>query len=544
MENEQSKEMGQFEEITNIIPEKEDETIVDENKLSKEQNKENNNLNRDENKNFISKSNLNSEVNSDFKKNYSNKSAAKTILEGEKEKYENKNGFNNKSKSQEINDEKIGNNILLNIKNDNDEDKNYNNNCKITNNHINVNINKREEIKDKNNRYSIEDSKKDNENELFLKNNKNNIEENNQINYLEKENTIQLNQMKKSFNDYFVDDPEIKIMRLSDMDNNSYLNSVLRCLLNIEELKYYFLDEDETKIIYNKIYEKRLSFAIHRLFVHVYTDQINQIYELDKIKNVLEEKSPYFKQNSEMNPNICLNFILYQLDYELNLKKDNNSFLKVNQYSEKEVIDTGRKNCIQNNDSIISKTFSWHELNKAHCKNCKQIKYKFQSYTTFDLDIHNFYKERRRNRISIYDCLEFFISKKTKSKVYCDSCEAFIEVENSKSIIGVPKNLIFIIDRGDFDEKLMNINFLLDSEIDIQAYCEEIQTYTKYELNGIVSIFNEKYISLVKNDEDSWLLFDDSKIQMIENNFALNENDNSNIKHIPCILFYKLLNNQ
>ena len=343
---------------------------------------------------------------------------------------------------------------------------------------------------------------------------------------------------------YFVDDPEIKIMRLSDMDNNSYLNSVLRCLLNIEELKYYFLDEDETKIIYNKIDEKRLSFAIHRLFVHVYTDQINQIYKLDKIKKVLEEKSPYFNQNSEMNPNICLNFILYQLDYELNLKKDNNSFLKVNQYSEKEVIDKGRKNYIQNNDSIISKTFSWHELNKARCKNCKQIKYKFQSYTTFDLDIHNFYKERRRNRISIYDCLEFFISKKTKSKVYCDSCEAFTKVENSKSIIGVPKNLIFIIDRGDLDEKLMNINFLLDSEIDIQPYCEEIQTSTKYELNGIVSIFNEKYISLVKNDEDSWLLFDDSKIQMIENNFALNENDNSNIKHIPCILFYKLLSNQ
>ena len=165
----------------------------------------------------------------------------------------------------------------------------------------------------------------------------------------------------------------------------------------------------------------------------------------------------------------------------------------------------------------------------------------FKSFFTFDLDISNFYEERKRNRISIYDCLEFAISKKTLEKFYCESCDALSKGKISKSIINKPKNFVFIIDRGNFEEKLMNIDFILDNEINIQPYTENFQEPVKYQLNGIVSIIGKKYISFVKLKEN-WFVFDDSKIQKVENNIVMNDdNNNFGVKHIPCILFYKLM---
>ena len=80
--------------------------------------------------------------------------------------------------------------------------------------------------------------------------------------------------------------------RLSDMGNKSCLNSVLRCLVSIEELKNYFCDKKEVDVIYKSIQNKRLSFAIQRLFVHIYLDNRIPIYKPESIQKVLiEQKS-------------------------------------------------------------------------------------------------------------------------------------------------------------------------------------------------------------------------------------------------------------
>ena len=179
MEKEQTDDMGYFEEVTNINCKKDDEIINDSNIIGNKQNVENKNLNKDEKDNFkyILKLKFNKDVNSDFDKSCSNNSAAETVLNNEKDKLENKNQFINKSKSQEIMEGKIEKNNLINIQKDNNEneDENINNNCKINNNFINININKKEVSKDfYNNRYAFENIKKDIENEVILKNKINN----------------------------------------------------------------------------------------------------------------------------------------------------------------------------------------------------------------------------------------------------------------------------------------------------------------------------------------------------------------------------------
>ena len=65
----------------------------------------------------------------------------------------------------------------------------------------------------------------------------------------------------------------------------------------------------------------------------------------------------------------------------------------------------------------------------------------------------------------------------------------------------------------------------------------------KYKLTSIISVFGNKFISLIKADEDYWYLFNDSNVHKVENFNLFNINCNTGVKHIPCILFYKLAKN-
>ena len=138
---------------------------------------------------------------------------------------------------------------------------------------------------------------------------------------------------------YLEDEPNIEKTRLSDLGKKSFLNSVLQCLVNIKELNQYFLNNSNTKNIYENIKEKRLSFAIQRLFYHCMIKQ-DKKYLPDSILDELSRKNIIFKQNHlEINPKYCLNFILEQLHCELNANKGNSNnlmFYKSNIFFDKE----------------------------------------------------------------------------------------------------------------------------------------------------------------------------------------------------------------
>ena len=92
----------------------------------------------------------------------------------------------------------------------------------------------------------INDKKNENEKENEKKeDNKynNEIKENVIKKDIKKDNSINIlnsNKEKK----YVEDESELKISRLSDMEHYSYLNAILVCLGNIEQLKKYFLDRN------------------------------------------------------------------------------------------------------------------------------------------------------------------------------------------------------------------------------------------------------------------------------------------------------------
>lgn len=423
--------------------------------------------------------------------------------------------------------------------------ENNNENTVIVNNGINHNIENNNIYNSINNNESLSNNNNNSQNNYMnnsiINNNNNNI--NNQKSSNENTTVVIKNNLQINKN-YLEDEPNIEKTRLSDLGKKSYLNSVLQCLVNIKELNQYFLNNSNTKNIYENIKEKRLSFAIQRLFYHCMIKQ-DKKYLPDSILDELSRKNIIFKQNHlEINPKYCLNFILEQLHCELNANKGNsNNLMFYNQYNEQDVINLGKSNFEKMNNSIISNTFSWYYLKEYQCNICKTKKFNFESFYTFELDIQQYYNLTKKNQIRLYDCLNYSCLYLPNSNSYCDSCKSYCNTSKFLRIINSPKILIFIIDRGNFDNNLLNLNFIIDSEINLMPYLHYKEKNVKYELTSIISVFGNKFISLIKADEDYWYLFNDSNVHKVENFNLFNINCNTGVKQIPCILFYKLAKN-
>jgi hypothetical protein len=346
---------------------------------------------------------------------------------------------------------------------------------------------------------------------------------------------------------YITDDTKIKMTRLKDLERQSYLSSVLRSFVSLEELRQFFLDSNMGEKITDSLNTdcgQRLSYAIYKLFKHMYIIEPNQSgkYEPKSICRVLAEKNSSFQFNFEMNPINCLMEILTQLHDELNAPKNYLNSFSCDETNRNDVIEKGNYYYLSLNNSIISQNFSWYELEEIRCKFCGSKKYRIKTFFTFDLDISNIYNKNKKNEIRIYDCLDEWKTSSGK-KGYCDiRCNEFSELECSKTIINTPKIFAFLIDRKEFDEDLMKINFAIEENINLRPYMEYSGENAEYQLKAIVSIHEKKYINFVKK-ENIWYVFDDTKIQKVESDDIFKVHRDTSIQHIPCILFYELRRN-
>jgi len=381
--------------------------------------------------------------------------------------------------------------------------------------------------------YNEENQNINNENPIFV-NKSNNLQ-----NEENKNNKNDIYQSRNLISEYSSKNSEIKITRLSNMGNKSYLNSVLRCIGSLDSLENFFLNEKEKDIIYKNVDNYRLSFAVQRLFVHL-KEHKNQVYHPESLWKVLIEENMLFKEDNEINPNICLVHILNRLHDELNKNKNLNcnKNMNINGNDINKLIEMEKNYYQSNNNSIISDNFNWCELKEIKCKKCNQVNNKFQNFFTFELGIQEFYNYKKKNRISIYDCLDYYLGKNIIQNTYCNNCKMLAESEITRKIINNPNIFIFLLNRGDFDEKLMSLNFDLNSEINLIPYLLNKELNATYELKKIVSILNKKYVSFVKMAEDFWYLFNDRDVIKVEHDDVINKR--SEMEHVPCILFYEL----
>lgn len=395
---------------------------------------------------------------------------------------------------------------------------------------INVLMNSCKINKNENNNLSINMSKVNNSNNYNNQSEEDQNYNNKQINSLD--NNIQ--QLKNDLSD---NKNDISKTCLRNFGDSSYLNSVLQCIGNIVYLKDFFSKQNNTDYIYNNIQQKSLAFVTQRLFKHIYVKR-DKIYSIESFLRVLGSLNKIYDTLKSRNANECLIFILDSLHNELNRTNNNKTENNINKLDRKDVINKGIINFKNTYDSIISDLFNWFDLKEYHCTQCGEITYDLKSYNSLQLDILEFYKNIEKKNVTIYDCLNYEMKKKKHS--YCYYCKNKGDIMIISGIYSPPKIFVFLLNNGNFNKELLNVNFILEEEINLNKFIEQKLSPQKYELIGIVVINpkDQKYNSFIKSFENQqWYYFFNESVKQYNIDQIKFDFNNGNL--IPTILLYK-----
>ena len=473
--------------------------------------------------------------------------------------------FNNDNINSKINSN-INQNINSNINSKINSNINQNINSNINNNNINSNIalnqmnqignNQISNINNPGNNFGV-GMQMGNQNNINDKNNQNNIlNNNNQMNMNMNVNVMNKNKMgmqnqnvdqnvnqNNNLQPYsFARYKKASKTGLKNFGDTSYFNSVLQMLGSVRNLSSYFLNPKNQKTFEDNVNQKEksyFSYVFHRLFLHLYPypERNGDVYKPEVLLEVLGKLNLVYSTKERRNPNQLIYFFLYQLHKELNSK--NTSYItKTNSLDKNRVIKQKMDNFAASNDSIISNSFYWFEFKSKLCSGCKNNFYELNTFETLELDIEGAYN-KFQNTITIPQCL-LFQSQKVQNS-FCQICQNYKNFNINTRIYSSPFYFIFSLNRGNPDQNLLSINFLIQEEIDISPFLENKNSISKYDLIGIVSISikeNFKYVCFGRSPVDKkWYLYNDEKVDEVI--LAQVIQLNNNMEYVPCILLYQ-----
>ena len=326
---------------------------------------------------------------------------------------------------------------------------------------------------------------------------------------------------------------------LINLGDTSYLNAVLQLLGTVRNLSSYFLNPNNQNYFSTKKDEIPLSCAFHKLFVHLYPypEKIQrENYKPEDLLVILSKKNPIYNSNHRRNPNNLLVNILCILHTELN-SKIMNTIIKKDFLDKKSAIDEGIRNFTNSNNSIISNNFHWFELTTKLCYNCSNKLYQLNNYGIYEIDLKEASKKFNYKPFNLSQYLIF--QNKKQEKLFCQKCQNNQTFGVSKKIYSSTHYFFFSLNRGDIDNDLLKVPFIIEEYIDLSLSLENKESFSKYILCGIVSyqVDNNKYICFGRSPIDNqWYLYDDDIVSDCDINEAIYH---SNYGFIPCLLLYQ-----
>ena len=400
-------------------------------------------------------------------------------------------------------------------------------------------INNQIDIKNNNN---ISNNKNNNifQNNFFTNNNnisnniKNNINSN--LNHINNNNINKNKNKKRSESAAKTNKNSINIIKpannnLNNKKNNTFINAIIQCFVNIKPLTKYLLKEgNKTNFSLNESKYKLTNAYIKLLEKSWINNDCKIICSSSTIEKAINEINS-FHTNS-------INFITCFLDILHNeLNKANNLIplnQAINQYYFEEVFNSFSKYFMNNYQSIISQLFYGMFNSLMACANCGctintvQCNYILQ----FPLDEVKAFKNSTKE-INILDCFEFYQkinSMGNDNQIFCNNCKQMSNCFNSTNLIYTPNILIISLNNGE------NIEFKLDEIIDIHNFLRFNNVPSNYELMSMVAVTKpsnggKNFISFCKSfTSQKWYKYNNEKF-----NSSFEE---AKTTGIPYILFY------
>ena len=321
-----------------------------------------------------------------------------------------------------------------------------------------------------------------------------------------------------------------KKKKINSIYSYFYVNSIIYCLLHVNKLTEYFLNDypknalelkQKNKVIISK---GQISDTFHYLIQEIVKN--NGKYSLQNflpLKNFKEIICTYNQKIPNLSCLKFLNNLLKIFHEELNYFGDK----KVLKSRTCKSVNEFNKEYNMNNSSIISELFSGTLENIRQCKTCKITNSDYSKFNIISFETNKYDKKV----FNIYNGFED-IEKTESLSFLCHKCKKPCEFECSLKIAEPPKELIININYNN-ESKPSKINF--DKKIDITKFvCPDFGTSNEYRINCVCYKTETKNVSFCWNkNNEKWYLFDDS---------SFNECEEKNIYlEAPYLLLYERL---
>ena len=404
--------------------------------------------------------------------------------------------------------------------------------------------------------------------------------ENNQNHTISSPNTEQQNQNSTDTTPLTTNSNNLfSIKGLKNIGSTYYINATLQCLLHINDLISYFLNEYPK--VCNDLNEKNsyidsggnISKAFYELIIGVeqnsdinnqsssslktitgrkrkfsYNSSLNNIFGDNSnnssnvfspvnFKRVIGYYSPQFRKINSHDPKDLVLYLLQKFHEELNYCGENSLLPFIgqpNQFNETETFNHFSNTYNIRNFSIISSLFYGTFKNVTKCKECSKSIFNFQKFELINFGMFKYQKKS----FNIYNGFDDYERPETLN-LFCTNCQKLCDVENSCKIINPPNVLIISFDYGADSINMPTIVEFYET-LDITKYVFGSREKIKYKIISVCKPLDESekkrhFIAYCKNKfTDEWYKFDDT--------FCSKCKESEIYGGSPYLLFYEKIN--
>ena len=434
--------------------------------------------------------------------------------------------------NKDIND-KIDKNIIKNIDNNESNSKGNTNIKNIINKN---NISEEQKVNDK-----------DKDNNTIIFSDKIIIFNNNQVN--QNIQNIQNNNINKIELPYF-----FPLIGLDNLGSTCFMNATLQCLIHIQEISLYFLDEypKDKDVLNSKNIDSetqgKLSEAYYSLIKNIQDISLNKeikkpnYFYLKNFHKTLGKYNEQFAKNEANDSKDLITYLFQSFHSELNYFGDNNSPNKI-PLPDSSIRELTYNYFIQNynikNFSKISQIFYGTYEIVTKCLECKTKYYSYQKFEIMSFSTY-FYRNKKFQIMDGFKDVESTQKLFGDNKYFCNKCNKLVNAEMISKILELPLKLILNIDYG--KNKINDIKQLFfDEEIDLKEYLSLFYGQkTKYKLCAVCTHIGSSgqsghYITFCLDKRNNeWYKFNDSSCKRIKDKSELKKNS-------PYLLIYEQL---
>ena len=293
------------------------------------------------------------------------------------------------------------------------------------------------------------------------------------------------------------------MVTLDNVEKSDYMNAIVQGLANIKSIIIYYLQKID--VFKEKVEDIPLSYSFSRIIFHLWPypqDSLDKSFSLSSFYKTVTYLNPIYK--SLNNPVDFIVFLLDALHNEDKIINENNKKEQMNEEINKK-LKHFLKFLMDNENSIILKTFCWINQKVKHCNECNTHSVMYQKFFTFDLNLEDVLNEveyANKNQITIHDCINFHKKQKRLFNTYCSSCHKKTNIiDLDSTIIIYPEVFVFLIrmdDNNIVKMKENNKEIVIDENI---VFIDINNQKKRYNLLGLIVHDFENDEKKIKNSK-------------------------------------------